>query len=78
MYQCPLNAKGKYYIDQNACTCSAACQDIAPNIFKFDDVDYEYGYYIVKQPENAEEEALCQEGIRCCSVEAIFDDGEDL
>ena len=73
----PLNAKGKYYIDQNSCTCSAACEYIAPNIFKYNNED-EFGYYVARQPENVEEEALCQEAIKCCPVEAILDDGEGL
>ncbi len=33
--------------------------------------------YVVKQPENDEEEAQCQEALEECPVEAIGDDGED-
>jgi ferredoxin len=70
----PLNAKGKYYVDQDSCTCSAACEYNAPNNFKED--KSEYGFYVAKQPETPEEEAQCKEAMRCCPVEAIYDDGE--
>lgn len=72
----PLNAKGKYYIDQNTCLCSDACAYTAPNIFSYD-IDSNLGYYVAKQPENSEEELLCQEAMRDCPVEAISDDGEE-
>ena len=69
----PLNAEGKYYVDQDICTCSAACEDAAPNNFKYDD-----GFvYVFKQPENHDEEEQCKEAMMCCPVEAIHDDGED-
>ena len=71
----PLNAKGKYYVDQNTCTCSAACEQVAPKNFKFSE---DSGFYVDKQPETAEEEAQCKEAIRCCPVEAIYDDGENI
>ena len=68
----PLNAKGKYYIDQDTCSGSAACEYHAPKNFKFED-----GYFfVVKQPETAEEEKQCQEAMNACPVEAIHDDGE--
>lgn len=75
----PLNAKGKYYVDQDNCTCCETCQDIAPNNFKVDDAiknNYEFGAYIFKQPENPEEEVLCKEAVWCCPHEAIYDDGD--
>lgn len=34
-----LNAKGKYYIDFDVCTCSGACQFYAPNNFAIDKID---------------------------------------
>lgn len=70
----PLNAKGKYYIDQDICTCSAACEYVAPNHFKIDENDN--CIYVSKQPETTEEEAQCQEAMRVCPVEAIYDDGD--
>ena len=71
----PLNVKGKYYVDQNSCTCSAACEYVASNNFAIDEVHI--SAYVFKQPETPEEEAQCQEAMMCCPVEAIFDDGED-
>ncbi len=71
----PLNAKGKFYVDQNTCTCSAACENVAPNNFAYDN-EGEYGFYVSKQPETAEELEQMREAIRCCPVEAIMDDGE--
>lgn len=71
----PLNAKGKFYIDQNSCLCSDACKTVAPNNFDYVN-DGEYGYFVSKQPETAKELEEMREAIRCCPVEAILDDGE--
>ena len=71
----PLNSKGKFYIDQNSCLCSDACKFIAPNNFDYDK-NGEYGYYVSKQPETAEELEQMREAINSCPVEAILDDGE--
>jgi ferredoxin len=70
----PLNVKGKYYIDIDVCTCSAACEYSAPNHIVIDDQDYTA--YFAKQPQNSEEEEQCREAMNCCPVEAILDDGE--
>ena len=70
----PLNAKGKYYIDQDTCTCSAACECVAPNFFALDTENF--GAYVCKQPKNADEEQQAREGMNVCPVEAIHDDGE--
>ncbi len=59
----PLNAKGKYYIDIETCTCSAACEISAPNHIVIDDKDYTA--YFSKQPETSEEEAQCEEAMDC-------------
>ena len=69
----PLNAPGKYYVDQDCCTCSAACVYVAPEHFVVDD---ECGVYVVKQPGRPEEEARCREAMESCPVEAILDDGQ--
>lgn len=69
-----LNAKGKYYVDIDVCTCSAACEYDAPDNIKIDTEDY--GAYFAKQPQTPEEEANCKEAMWCCPVEAILDDGE--
>ncbi len=70
----PLNAKGKYYVDIDVCTCSAACELRAPKHIKFDTENY--SAYFAKQPETPEEEISCQEAMDCCPVEAILNDGE--
>ncbi len=69
----PLNSKGKYYIDIDTCTCSAACEYRAPNHIVVND---DYTAYFTKQPETPEEEAQCEEAMNCCPVEAILNDGE--
>ncbi len=69
----PENVPGKYYVDANCSACMVCC-DTAPDNFKMtDDEDHAYVY---KQPENDEEEALCQEAMEGCPEEAIGDDGE--
>ena len=70
----PENVPGKYYVDSNCIDCDV-CRTTAPANFKANE---EEGYsYVYKQPENEEEEALCQEAIESCPVEAIGDDGEE-
>jgi ferredoxin len=70
----PLNAKGKYYIDIDTCTCSAACEIRAPDHIVIDDKDNTA--YFAKQSKTRQEEAQCEEAMDCCPVEAIFDNGE--
>jgi ferredoxin len=71
----PLNAVGKYYVDQDNCTCMEAYADVAPNIFVIDSVNY--SSYVIKQPETQEEVDQCNEAIICCAFEAIHDDGNE-
>jgi ferredoxin len=68
----PLNAKGKYYVDQDVCTFSENCELVAPEHFKMDE---EYAVYVVKQPSTPEEEARCRRAMDECPVAAICDDG---
>lgn len=70
----PLNVKGKYYVDYDACLDHECCVVEAPNNFRIG--RQTWGAYIFKQPETSEEEAQCNEAKMCCPVEAIFDDGE--
>jgi ferredoxin len=50
------------------------CRETAPANFARDS---DGGHsFVYKQPENADEEALCREAIEGCPVEAIGDDGE--
>ena len=68
------NAPGKYYCDTECIDCDL-CRETAPeNFTRNDDGGYSFLY---KQPENEEEEALCQEAMEGCPVEAIGNDGAD-
>ena len=67
------NVPGKYYVDSNCIDCDV-CRETAPDNFAANEDE---GYsFVSKQPENDEEEALVQEAIESCPVEAIGDDGE--
>jgi len=68
----PENARGKYYVDEQCIDCDV-CRDTSPaNFRRYDENGYSYVY---KQPETPEEEALCEEALMSCPVEAIGDDG---
>lgn len=71
----PLNAKGRFYVDQKSCILDGCCETAAPNNFVYDEKTGS-GYYISKQPETAEELKQMREAIYCCPTEAIYDDGE--
>lgn len=67
------NIEGKYYVDDQCIDCDV-CRDTSPNNFTRNNHDmYSYVY---KQPENPEEEELCEEAKMACPVEAIGDDGK--
>jgi ferredoxin len=67
------NVPGKYYVDDQCIDCDL-CRETAPANFGRSD---EGGHsYVIKQPENPEEEALSKEAMEGCPVEAIGDDGE--
>ena len=69
----PDNVPGKYYVDRQCIDCDV-CRDTSPANFTRND---ENGYsYVYKQPSNPEEEALCDEALNACPVEAIGDDAE--
>ena len=69
----PETVAGKYYVDTQCIDCDV-CRVTAPGNFQRDE---EKGYsYVFRQPANREEEALCQEAMDCCPVEAIGDDGD--
>lgn len=67
------NVPGKFYVDSNCIDCDL-CRETASDFFKRD--DDEGVSYVCKQPESAEEEALCTEAMEGCPVQAIGDDGE--
>ena len=70
----PQNVPGKYYVDDQCIDCDV-CRDTSPDNFTRFDKD---GHsYVQKQPETPEEEALCEEALMACPVEAIGDDGAD-
>jgi len=66
------NAAGKFYVDNQCIDCDL-CRETAPDNFRRNE---DGGYsYVFKQPENPEEEKLCQEAMEGCPVEAIGNDG---
>lgn len=68
------NITGGLYVDDQCIDCDL-CRETAPaNFTRSEDGGYSYVY---KQPTTPEEEALCQEAIAGCPVEAIGDNGED-
>ena len=68
----PENVPGKYYVDDSCIDCDV-CRQTAPDNFGHNEDE---GYsFVVKQPENPDEEELCQEAMEACPVEAIGDDG---
>lgn len=68
----PDNVSGKFYVDRQCIDCDV-CRDTAPSNFARND---ENGYsFVYRQPESAEELALCREALDACPVEAIGDDG---
>ncbi len=67
------NKHGKMFVDQTCIACDA-CVFTAPQNFSMHEDD---GHaFVSKQPETAEEEALCKEAMEGCPVEAIGDFGD--
>jgi ferredoxin len=70
----PLNAEGKFWIDQDSCLACAVCYDdeFAPQNIEYDD---KTGMsYVFKQPETEEEFKAVRKAIDYCCVEAIIED----
>lgn len=68
----PENVPGKFYVDNQCIDCDL-CRETAPNNFQRNE---DGGYsYVFKQPENPEEEKLCNDAKDSCPVEAIGNDG---
>ena len=66
------NVEGKFFVDDQCIDCDL-CRETAPANFKRND---DGGHsYVYKQPETPEEEALSQEAMDGCPVEAIGNDG---
>lgn len=68
------NVKGKFYVDRECIACDA-CVLVAPDHFNMDEDD---GHaFVIKQPQNEEEEELCTEAMEGCPVEAIGNDDSE-
>ena len=66
------NVCGSYYVDTSCIDCDV-CRDTAPNNFtRSDENSYSFVY---KQPQTAEEQAMCDEAMSSSPVEAIGNDG---
>ena len=66
------NVAGRYFVDEQCIDCDL-CREVAPTCFGRNEAE---GYsFVFKQPENDEEEELCQEAMDGCPVEAIGDFG---
>ena len=69
----PENIGGKFYVDNQCIDCDL-CRETAPeNFTRNDDGGHSY---VFKQPATPEEEALCQQALEGCPVEAIGKDGD--
>jgi ferredoxin len=68
----PLNAPGKYYVD-NQCMFCHGCRHAFPECFGGEEKDVSY---VIRQPNTPDEIARMQEVIDGCPVEAIGDDGD--
>ena len=65
------NVEGKYFVDTECIDCDL-CREEAPQNFTRQEAE---GYsYVYKQPENEEEEEMCQNALDICPVEAIGND----
>ena len=66
------NVPGKFYTNKNCVLCNE-CFDIAPAHFKMADA----GDHIIvhAQPTTAEGDALCQEAMDGCPMDAVGNDG---
>jgi ferredoxin len=68
----PSNVPGRYYVTDDCLACEA-CQDAAPNNFRY---DTNIESYVFKQPGTPEEEEQCRRALSECPMGAIRDDGE--
>jgi ferredoxin len=69
------NVPGKFYVGNQCLDCDL-CRATAPENFARND---EGGYsYVKKQPETAEELALCREALGGCCTETIYEDGDQF
>ncbi len=69
----PLNAEGKFWVDQDVCLNCEACIEEAPNNIKAD-LGITGASFVFKQPENEIEIQQLSNAIAVCCVEAIIED----
>ena len=67
------NVPGKYFVDENCIACNS-CTSIAPDFFVMAEDD-KYAF-VTKQPETADDAALCQDAKASCPTDSVGDDGE--
>ena len=67
------NVAGKWYVDENCIACDS-CISIAPDHFTMNE-DSSHAY-AQKQPENPEDEQLCEDAKASCPTDAIGNDAE--
>lgn len=71
----PLNAPGKYYINDQ-CTDCDLCRECAPKNIKRDD---RTGIsYVFIQPTTPEEVAAVEQGVEGCPTEGVCSDGDQF
>ena len=56
-----MNVAGKYYVDSSCIDCDVCRETASDNFLANEDEGYSY---VSKQPENDDEEALCEEAKR--------------
>ena len=66
------NVEGRYSVTDKCIGCDI-CVAIAPDNFAANsDAIIEYGYcYVIKQPDNGQEQSLCREAAAICPADAI-------
>ena len=68
----PRNAPGRYYVC-DGCDGCAYCAAVAPDLFEFEKSTNTY--FVVRQPQTAEEEEWMVEAMDDCPVDAIRSNG---
>jgi len=68
----PDNVPGSYYVDEQCIDCDL-CRERAPDLFIRNDNGAHS--FVIRQPANETEIAICEEALDSCPVEAIGNDG---